>query len=191
MPTSDDGEAKLPIIRPMGGKLTGSGLEVYVKGDKKESGEFIYFPSITYANRGIDRSQVNTLAYGTHDIIKLLVSGGVPPFVFQKEYWNRTLQKHIDDAEFKYRPKLVRKRELWEPKVTGKILNAQIDMAILEARLKQRLLTKKISQRADEIRARTDEVWRKRAEKMDNRVKAFVEKMEKRSTKNLRNRKGQ
>lgn len=98
------------------GTLTSSGLHVSVKEHEDQSQEFIYFPSITYANRSVDRTRVNTLSYGTHDIIQLLIRGGVPPFIFQKEYWHAKQQEHFEDTHFTYRPKFRRKRELWEPK---------------------------------------------------------------------------
>lgn len=183
---------KLPIIRTMIGTLTSSGLHVSVKEHEDQSQEFIYFPSITYANRSVDRTRVNTLSYGTHDIIQLLIRGGVPPFIFQKEYWHAKQQEHFEDTHFTYRPKFRRKRELWEPKIHGKTLNTKIDQEILEARLKQKRLLKKISARAEEARVRGEEVWRRRVEKIDERVKAFLEKMEKRAKqKCARNRRGQ
>ncbi|XP_061185631.1 uncharacterized protein LOC133193693 [Saccostrea echinata] len=189
MSDSEDEKPKLPLIKPMRGILTKTGLDVQEKAlnEKPTSQDFIYFPSITYGNRGVDRRyNVNTLAYGTYDIIKLLVSGGVPPFIFQKEYWYAQQERLWEDSEFKYCPKIRRKRELWEPKLAGTTFNAQIDKDITEARLKQKKLLKKISMRADEVRLRTDDVLRKKTEKMDNRVKAFVEKMEKRAQKNGR-----
>ncbi|XP_062613209.1 uncharacterized protein LOC134274976 [Saccostrea cucullata] len=186
MANSENERPKLPLIKPMRGILTKRGLDVQEKvlTEEPTSQDFIYFPSITYGNRGVDQRCVNTLAYGTHDIIKTLISGGVPPFIFQKEYWYAQQESLWENSEFKYRPKIRRKRELWAPKETGTTFNAKIDKGITEARLKQKNLLKKISMRANEVQLKTDDVLRKKAEKMDSRVKAYVEKMEKRARRN-------
>ncbi|KAK3108626.1 hypothetical protein FSP39_012007 [Pinctada imbricata] len=179
--------SKLGLLDPVDVALTTSGLKLSRReGKEPEKKEFIHFPSVTYTRRQLPNTQNQVYSHGTHDIINLLISGGVPAWVFQPQYWNEveTDDDPCDHRFYKYRSPTKRDCDLWEIK-RKKILLFDIEKSIVDARQRQKKMLRKVSKKADELSKRTEKVLTKNAENSKRGVEDYLSKLEKRAKMNL------
>ncbi|XP_033761368.1 uncharacterized protein LOC117343153 [Pecten maximus] len=130
-------------------------------------------------------------AYGSNDWLHLLVTGQLPPEVLQA-FMNKfcragtTLKAHGPNADkyFYYQGGRKRTKELWEPKqMRQQQVYSQFHKEQLEASCRQRKNMKELSKKAELMAKRNESVLLKKMDKVDSRIKSYLDKMEKNCSK--------
>ncbi|XP_069110492.1 uncharacterized protein [Argopecten irradians] len=131
-------------------------------------------------------------AYGSNDWLHMLVTGQLPPEVLQA-FMNKfsragtTLKAHGPqvDKYFYYQGWRKRSKELWEPKqMKQQQVYSQFHKEQLEASCRQRKNMIKLSKKAELMAKRNEAVLLKKVDKVDNRIKSYLDKLEKNCPKN-------
>ncbi|XP_021369717.1 uncharacterized protein LOC110460852 [Mizuhopecten yessoensis] len=126
-------------------------------------------------------------AYGGNDWLHLLVTGQLPPEVlqaFMSKFCRagKTLKAHGPQADkyFYYQGGRQRTKPLWEPKqMKLQQVYSQFDRKQLEASCRQKKNMLKLSKKAELMAKHNETVLLKKVDRMDSRLKSYLDKMDK------------